>query len=434
MIIYLFQKNGKYFLGDKIFNIILISSVLFFIDFIDVFRNNYFDQKYKKIKEFEDSHLKSFIENFFYDPTSDMKKFRDINNKNILLDNIIFTKNEYPDVSVIITVYNQAHCFYSALRSVQNQSLKNIEIIIIDDCSSDDSIRAIEKYMEEDKRIIFLKHESNDGQIKSRSDGVRIAKGKYITIIDGDDSLSNQNILYNCVTIANLADLDVVGFNYASYVRKNLMKINNYKNIKSLNNRIIYQPELSFKFVDFDKKDSIEGFANRNIWAKLIKNEIFKKVIEYIGPKYTEDYIIQYEDTIMSVSLFRVANSYYYMRECGYYYAKEECEKKYFPISNSRRCKHKNFIINKELDPIKYLNFLLDIYEGKEIENYLLYKELISIDYYKNLDNLINYNFSYVYSILEKISKLNFHYKQRKKRLSTIINRVLKNNHNTNLK
>jgi len=434
MIIYLFQKNGKYFLGNKIFNIFLISLILFTIDFIDVFRNNYFDPKYKKIKEFEESHSKTFIENFFINPTSDMKKFRDINNKNILLDNVIFTKNEYPDVSVIITVYNQAHCFHSALRSVQNQSLKNIEIIIIDDCSSDDSIKVIEKYMKEDRRIIFLKHESNDGQIKSRSDGIRIAKGKYITIIDGDDSLSNKNILYNCVNIANSANLDVVGFNYAFFVRKHLMKINNYKNIKNLNNRIIYQPELSFKFVDFDKKDSIEGFANRNIWAKLIKNEIFKKVIDYIGPKYTGDYIIQYEDTIMSVSLFRVAKSYYYMRECGYYYAKEECEKKYFPISNIRRCKPKNFRINTELDPIKYLNFLLDKYGGKEIENYLLYKELISIDYYKNLENLIENNFSYVYSIIEKINKLNFHYNQRKNRLSKIIHRVLKSNHNANLK
>ena len=83
------------------------------------------------------------------------------------------------------------------MRSVQNQSLKNIEIIIIDDCSLDNTTEIITQYMKEDERIIYLKHESNDGKIKSRSDGVRIAKGKYITIIDGDDSLSNKNILYN---------------------------------------------------------------------------------------------------------------------------------------------------------------------------------------------------------------------------------------------
>ena len=171
--------------------------------------NNNFDFKYKKIKEFEDSSFKSFIKNFFTNQISDMKKFREINCKNILLNNISFHKNEYPDVSIIITVYNQANCFHSALRSVQNQSLKNIEIIIIDDCSLDNSAEEIEKYMKEDNRIIFLKHESNDGKIKSRSDGIRMAKGKYITIIDGDDSLSDENILYNSFTIASLADLDV---------------------------------------------------------------------------------------------------------------------------------------------------------------------------------------------------------------------------------
>ena len=137
-------------------------------------------------------------------------KNHDLNYRNLLLDHRDFIKSENPDVSVIITAYNQAHCFYSALRSVQNQSLKNIEIIIIDDCSLDNTSEVIEKYMKEDERIIYLKHESNDGKIKSRSDGVRIAKGKYILIIDGDDSLSNENILYNSFTIASLADLDVI--------------------------------------------------------------------------------------------------------------------------------------------------------------------------------------------------------------------------------
>ena len=390
------------------------------------FWNNISDVKYKAIKEFEDSTPNIYMNEYFDKQILKIKQFREINSKNILLNKIKFTKNENPDVSVIITIYNQANCFHIALRSVQNQSLKNLEIIIIDDCSLDNSNEVIKKYLKEDKRIIYLRHKSNDGKIKSRSDGVRIAKGKYITIIDGDDSLSNENILYYCFSIASLADLDIVGFNIYIFRKNNFENINNYKNIKNLNNRIIYQPELYYKFVSFDKKESTEGFVNRNIVAKLIKNDIFKSVLEYIGPKYTEDYISVYEDTIMSVSLFRIANSYYQIKECGYYYSKEEECKASFPFLNFSKCKQKNFRNDKRLDPIKYLNFLLDKYRNNKIENYLLSKELISIDYYNNLDNVINANLSYTYSIIEKIINLNLYYNNGKNKISQIKKKLLK--------
>jgi cellulose synthase/poly-beta-1,6-N-acetylglucosamine synthase-like glycosyltransferase len=156
------------------------------------------DKNYVKIKKFENSNSKSFLYNFFFtNQIYEMKKFREINCNDILINTHNLEKNKNPDVSVIITAYNQANKIYSALRSVQNQSLKNIEIIIVDDCSLDNTTEVIEKYLKEDKRIIYLRHKSNDGKIKSRSDGIRMAKGKYITIIDGDDALSNSNILYN---------------------------------------------------------------------------------------------------------------------------------------------------------------------------------------------------------------------------------------------
>ena len=194
---------------SKIFNIYIIVSTYIFISILNVFRRNYFESSYIKIRHFENTYSKSFIGKIFENPVSDMKKFRETNFNNNLFENITFKKSENPYVSVIITAYNQANCFYGALRSVQNQSLKNIEIIIVDDCSLDNTTLEIENYMKEDNRIIYLKHESNDGKMKSRSDGIKIAKGKYITIIDGDDALSNENILYNSFTIANLANLDI---------------------------------------------------------------------------------------------------------------------------------------------------------------------------------------------------------------------------------
>ena len=426
MVYHIYKRNLDYSKKSKIVNVAIISFIFIYFTILAFFRNNSLDSTYLKIKEFENSYSKSFIEKVFENQISDMKKFRESNLKNILFDNQKYKKSDNPDVSVIITAYNQANCFYGALRSVQNQSLKNIEIIIIDDCSLDNTTEVIAKYMEEDKRIIYLKHESNDGKMRSRSDGIRIAKGKYITIIDGDDSLSDENILFKSFNIARLADLDIVEFIHVFFKRKQYKSINlNYRNMKNMNHRIIYQPELSFIFVDLNEPDSNAGFANRNIVSKLIKNEVLKTVVKSIGPKYTEDYLLDYEDTIMAVSLFRIAKSYYYMKECGYYVSNEECQE-FFPISTNKICRPTNVKINKELDAIKYLNFLLDISKNTKIENDYIYKELIAINYYKKLDKLINKDFSYVYLILDRIYRSNTYSKTRKDRISKIKDKLLK--------
>ena len=398
-----------------------------YFNIFDVLKNNSKDKKYLKIKDFEDSYSKTFLQNFFFnEQISEMKKYREINCKDILIETKQFKKSDNPDISVIITVYNQANKFYSALRSVQNQSLKNIEIIIIDDCSLDNTTEIITQYMKEDERIIYIKHESNDGKIKSRSDGVRIAKGKYITIIDGDDSLSNQNILYNSYTIAKMANLDIVQFRFALFNKKICINLNsNLDYIKNLKNRIIYQPELSHKFIYYSDNDLIEGYVNRNIVSKLIRNEVFKEILKYIGPKYTEDYILDYEDTIMSVSLFKKGNSFYYMHECGYYIAKGELVNNY-PFIQSKKCKTKNFEVNKDLDSIKYLHFLLDKSSGSEIENFLIYKELIAVNRHKKLDKLKNVDFSNIYYILSKINQSKFYSQKMKKRISQVKDKLLK--------
>ena len=123
----------------------------------DTYRNRFLDIAYLKIKEFERSYSKSFFYNFFSETfIYQTKKFRETNAEDIILDHFLFNNNDHPDVSVIILAYNQANCFYKALRSVQNQSLKNIEIIVIDDCSLDNTTEVMEKYMKEDNRIINI--------------------------------------------------------------------------------------------------------------------------------------------------------------------------------------------------------------------------------------------------------------------------------------
>ena len=427
-----FNKLIKNKRCKKIFNIFIMLFLFIFFHTYDTYRNRFLDIAYLKIKEFERSYSKSFFYNFFSETfIYQTKKFRETNAEDIILDHFLFNNNDHPDVSVIILAYNQANCFYKALRSVQNQSLKNIEIIVIDDCSLDNTTEVMEKYMKEDNRIKYLKNQSNKGKIASRSEGIKIAKGNYILLIDGDDALSHKNILYNSFSIAKIGNLDIVEFRYGFYKRQNFVKLNfNLKNIKNYNRRIIFQPELTFKFLDLDENDSDNGFTNRAIWGKLIKKDLFNKVIDFIGPKYTEDYISDYEDTIMSISLFYIANSYYYINELGYYYSKGECEN-HFPFLEHKKCIPLKIEINKELDSIKYLNFLLDISKGSEIESKLLYKELMSINHCKKLDK-INKNFSYVYSILNRINNSNYYTKKQRQKITKIKDKLMKKEYSIN--
>ena len=427
------EKKCNYFSKDiynKLVEIFIIFSLSIAFFIVENYKNISFDTKYKKIRDFENSNIKSFFYIFFIEnEISKIKNFWKINRRNQLIVRANYEnykKKEIPDISIIITVYNQVNCFYRALRSIQNQSLQNLEIIIVDDCSTDNSLEIFQKYQEEDNRIILLKHSYNYGTIKSRSDAIKIAKGKYITIIDGDDGLSSGNILYNCFNIAKIGDLDVVEFKLA-YFKNMYYKLieNNLEPIGNLYNRIIYQPELKFKFIKFQSEDKSWNYLNRNIVSKIIKNKLFKQVLAFIGSKYTEDHIVTFEDTIMSISLFTLSNSYYLTKEPGYYRTKGECPIN-IPKTIIKKCNLKSCIINKEFDSIKYLDFLTEKLNNSKIEGELIYKELFTIDYYFDLSKVINNNFNYVFFILDNITKkFKFYSFKQKYRIFTLKNKIV---------
>ena len=404
LFIILFHKNKKII---KFINILIFS---LFIKYL--YKKNKIELKkkekfFKQLKEFENKQNISQIE---------IQEFRKINSENILLDITKFKRNNNPDISIIITMYNQGHCIHKCLRSIQNQSLKNLEIIIIDDCSLDNSTDVIEAYQKEDDRIILVKHESNEGKIKTRTDGIKIAKGKYITLIDGDDSFIHENILNNSLYIANLADLDVVEFK-GSYYRQGKFKenVNNYDAINITN--IVYQPELRTIFFYTKEKDSIRAIQNRSIWGKLIKNKIFQKAIINIGPKYTEDYILTYEDTIMSVAIFQVAQSYYLMNQVGYYYSRDEFSNR-FSIQKNKKCKP-NGKENK-IGQLKLLQFLLEKTRNNELERQMIYHEIISINYYSKISSIINRQFKEMYEIYDTIINSQFISIKQKERIKIL--------------
>ena len=122
-----------------------------------------------------------------------------------------FIKREKPKITLIITLYNQENYIKPIYISIQQQELKDIEIIFVDDNSIDNTTKVIEELMEKDKRIVYLKNDINRKAFYSRYRAILNSTGEYILIIDPDDLLIN-NILIKTYITAKKYNLDIVQF------------------------------------------------------------------------------------------------------------------------------------------------------------------------------------------------------------------------------
>lgn len=121
---------------------------------------------------------------------------------------------EYDLISVIIPIYNIEKYVERCIKSIINQTYSNLEIILVDDGSSDSSPEICDKFANIDSRIIVI-HKKNGGLSDARNNGLKIAKGNYISFIDGDDYI--KPFMYE-VLIKNIknckADIAMCGFEY----------------------------------------------------------------------------------------------------------------------------------------------------------------------------------------------------------------------------
>ena len=122
-------------------------------------------------------------------------------------------KKDSVKVSVIIPVYNVENYLKQCLESVINQTLKDIEIICIDDASTDGSISVLNRYAVKDKRIQIVSNKKNRGLSAVRNDGVKISKGKYLFFLDSDDYIEN-NALEVLHDLADKKQTDMLGFRW----------------------------------------------------------------------------------------------------------------------------------------------------------------------------------------------------------------------------
>ena len=117
--------------------------------------------------------------------------------------------SEMPFLSVIMPVYNAALYLKKSVGSILQQNFKDFELILVNDCSKDNSKEICEKYAQKDQRIVVVNLEKNGGAGNARNVGIQHATGKYITFMDSDDIIDKE-LYENAYFEVVKYDLDMV--------------------------------------------------------------------------------------------------------------------------------------------------------------------------------------------------------------------------------
>ena len=301
-------------------------------------------------------------------------------------NNNIFFKNE-TKISVIIPIFNCENSIKFSVSSIQNQRLKEIEIILVNDFSEDKSKYIIENLRMHDKRIILINNNKNMGTLYSRNIGALLARGKYIFALDHDDMFLDDHIIYKMYKIAEMKDYDIIGFK-TLYLNKGNYYDEPY--ITNKNDKVTMQPKL--KFLSFSNKDC-------HIWAKCIKKEIYKKAISLMGVKRSTTYLCYGEDDVIVYMLFSTAKIFRFIPVYGLLHFVSE-QTASFKLSE----KHKLF------SKIFFLELVFELTDNNFMEKKYVFLAAKSIKLYieqKNL-NFDETNKNYLKKVIKKIINCNY--------------------------
>ena len=184
---------------------IISHSIFFSIKNLNFISTNKIPRKKDIYKEYKFDSLQDSFNN--------AKNFLDKCSKGIFLnDKSKFKSSKHPLISSVVPVYNSKDYINRAVKSIQNQNITDIEIILTDDFSTDNTLLILEDLQKEDQRIKILKNKKNMGILYSRSVGVLSSKGKYIFSLDNDDMFLDFDVFSIITNIANEGNFDVVEF------------------------------------------------------------------------------------------------------------------------------------------------------------------------------------------------------------------------------
>jgi len=311
-------------------------------------------------------------------------------------------RKKKPKISLFLPIYNQEKYLKKCIQSIQNQTLKDIEIIAVNDHSTDNSLNILKKLSKYDDRIKIVNNDKNHGLLYTRAMGIINTSGEYIMNVDADDELADKENLELLYEEILKTKADIIAFNIFDKKLNKFIKCRRKTQIQK-------QPKL-FESI-FGGNHIIEDYL---IWNKLIKKEIFLKAYEFFKDEIYNGKWNYNEDEMWSILVNKYAEN-------------KSCVNKLVYIYNYNN----DSLMNKRNGTILFQNFLYrhemykKIFIKKEEEKYLIaeyYFFLNWLEYIitkkhilieddkikKNITNIFVFFMSnYKYSILTK-NKINY--------------------------
>lgn len=232
-----------------------------------------------------------------------------------------YKTTDIPLISVIVASYNKEAVLLKSIRSIQNQSLKNIEIIIVNDCSTDNSPKILETLLEEDSRIRVFNHLQNLGLWRTRVDGFLYSRAKYVIHFDCED------LYYDNYVLEDIYDL-IVKYNLDS-VRTIYRSIDNYKHMKN-NKREFDDMKNSTKVIYnelAEKNKKFYGWAWGVVWNRLILSDIYTKGLYLLSDRLLNIYKNQWEDSWWNILANKLCNNVLIIKRYTYLYFHDDSGK-----------------------------------------------------------------------------------------------------------
>ena len=214
-----------------------------------------------------------------------------------------------PKISVIIPVYNVEKYLVECLDSLIFQTLKDFEIICVNDASTDNSLEILERYAKNDARFVVVSQE-NQGPGVARNNAIDIAKGEYIVFVDPDDWIE-VNALEKIYSYFKKTNANVVQFDYREYSEeKNKYKEQNFKiNLLNLCNYDISKMNV-YNSIVLGKKNLL-GYGMA-VWNKAYSTSYIKaNNIKFAPNKHGEDHIFSIMSALCTENIYYL-NEYLY--------------------------------------------------------------------------------------------------------------------------